>query len=345
MKNSNRWNRLAQAFVPNSPLVFTLPLGGKILKGWVRITGSLVLSGVTAQGTQKGVAGPQRLLSRIIVRVNPSSTSGSTRYPGGKIVDCDPESLLQYAIFQRGYYLNDQAAQNFAAGVAGTYPIELAIPIYWADANLHRQVQTALNADPSAYGSIQVEVDTADITNVFTGWTGTANYSGLQVQWIDDRENFAGDTFVRYQESHDFQIPAANDRALDQAMPQDGAFETFLIQGLQGAQEALADTIFQQLTLNGDAIDFQKYAPDIRQQMIDDEWINVKSSPATGLYLVDFTDGLVGGTINAATLQMYFKVANPSGANLDKLRFFTRRLMAPVGYAAAGGASSARNSS
>lgn len=341
MKNSNRWNRLAQTFVPDSPLIFNLPLGGKILKGWVVLTGNIVLT-TTAAGTVFGMGGPTRLFSRIILRANPSSTSGSARYPGGKLVDADPSSLLRYAIAQRGYLEAEQSGSTLGGGATGTYAIYLAIPLYFADSNLRRQVQTALNADPAAYTSLQVEVDCADITNCFTGWTGTVNYSGLQVQWIDDRENFAGDTLVRYQESHDYLIPAAQDRALDLALPQDGSFESFLIQALLGAQETLSDTIFQQLTLNGDAIDFQKYAQDIRQQMLDDDWISPKET-ATGLYYVDFTDGLVGGAVNAATLQEYFKVANPSGANLDKLRFFTRRLAAPVGYAAAGGPSAAKN--
>lgn len=339
MKNSDRQNRLNQQFVADSRIVFDVPLGGKILRGNIVLTGSVVLA-TTAEGTQLEMGGPTRLISRVRVKANPAAGS---RYPGGTIVDCYPSSLLRWAMVERaGFVLGEQSGSVLGNGASGTYPIYLSIPIYFADANLRRQVQTALNADPTAYQSIQVEVDTADITNCFTGWTGTANYSGLSVQWVDDRENFAGDTLVRFQEDHDYLIAATGKRFLDKAMPQDGAFESWTIMALQSAQQNLSDGLFVKLLLNGDAIDYEKYAQDIRQQMIDDEWIDPQQT-ATGLYFTDFTDGLVGGTINAQTLQFNFDANNVSGANLDTIRFYTRRLASPQNYAAAGGPSAAQN--
>lgn len=339
MKNSDRQNRYQQAFVPNGRMIFNIPLGGKILSGKIVIQGTVVLSAVGSDGTQLEAPGPVRLIKRVIFRANPA---GGSRYPGGEIIDAYPSSLLRYAITQRnGKYFADQGGQTFAAGVAGTYPVYLSIPIYWADANLRRQVMTSLNADPSAYQDLQLEVQTADITNVFTGWAGTAVYN-LNVMWVDDRENFAGDTYVVFQEDHDLLIPATALRYLDNAMPQDGAFTSWDLFGLQSAQQTLSDGLLNRVVIDGDSLDYDKYAQDIRQQDFDDEWFD-PSLTATGLYHVDFTDGLVGGSIGAPQVQAKFDLTNVSGANLDLIRFFTRRLFAPVGYQPAGGPGSALN--
>ena len=343
MKNSDRQNRFLQPFVPNAPLIFNLPLGGKILRGSVILTGSITLT-TTGAGTVFGAGGPTRLIKRIKMRANPASGPNGPRYPGGTIVDVYPSTLLNYAATQRsGVVTGEQSGSTLGAGASGTYPIYLAVPLYFADTVLRRQVQTALNADPSAYVSLQVEVDTADITNCFTGYNGTVDYTGLNVQWVDDRENFAGDTYTLFQEDHDLAIQNAADRALDAAMPQDGAFLSVLYAGLTTAQQNLADTILKQVTLNGDAIDYQQYAADIRQQMIDDGWFDPRVTP-TGLYFIDFTDGLIGGSINASTLQIRYQLANPGGAGLDTLRVATRRLFAPTGYQAQGGTAAAQNS-
>jgi hypothetical protein len=344
MKNADRQNRFAQPFVPDAPIIFNLPLGGKILLGRVILTGQVVLATTTA-GTVFGEGGPIRLLKRIKMRVNPAPGANGPRYPGGTIVDCYPGTLLKYAATQRnGLVVGEQSGSTLGSGASGTYQIYLSIPIYFADTVLRRQVQTALNADPvNAYQSIQVEVDTADITNCFTGWTGTATYTGLSVQWVDDRENFAGDTYTLFQEDHDLIIQAAAQRQLDAAMPQDGAFLSVMYLTVTTAQQNQADTILQQVTLNGDAIDYQEYAQDIRQQMIDDGWFNPSVTP-TGIYFLDFTDGLIGGSINASTLQARYQIANPGGAGLDTVRVATRRLFSPVGYTAAGGPAAAQNS-
>jgi hypothetical protein len=331
MKNSDRKNRYTKPFVAGSKLIFTLPLGGKILSGKVILTGSVVVSGGTSSGAIKGEGGPVNLIRRVIVTANPA---GGSRYPGGKIVDCTPRSLLRYAITQHnGKFIAEQSGSVLGSGAAGTYPIYLSLPIYFSDANLRRQVQTALNADPAAYQTIQVEVDTGYLNECFTGNDRTVDYSSLQVQWVDDRENFAGDTLVRFQEDHVYLIPAAQERAMDEAMPQDGAFESWLILTEQSAAQTLADTILQRVTLDGAAIDYDKYAQDIRSQMLEDEWFD-PSQPAAGHYFIDFTDGLVGGSVAAQTLQAKFKVLNPSGANLDDFLVYTRRLFSPSGYAA-----------
>lgn len=320
-------NRLTKQFVPNSKLIFTLPLGGKIRKGNIVLTGTVVVSGGTTNGTAYGEGGPANLLARIIVNATPA---GGSRYPGGKVVDAGPRDLIEYAIFQHnGKRIGELNGSVLGSGAAGTYQVYQSIPLYFADGNLRKNLSTCLNTDPGTYQSVQVEIDTGSLSLCFTGNDRTVDYSGLQVQWVDDRVAIPGDTLVRYQESHTLLIPATQDRALDEAMPQDGAFESWLIMAEQSSTAALSDNLLTRVRLNGPAITFDKYASDIRQAMLDDEWLD-PAQAGTGLYYIDFTDAALSNTVDAGTLQTRLSVANVSGANLDSLRIFTRRVFAPV---------------
>lgn len=342
MKNSDRQNRATKAFVQNGPVIFDISGGGKILRGWIRLHGTLNITAVGAAGTKIGAGGPVRLIKRIRVDLN----ALDPRYASGRCVDIYPESLLQFAVPRnRGAYQGDQLGTTFGgAGAAiGNYTVETWIPIYWADPLLKRSVETSLNGD--AYESIQVRIDCADLSNVFAGENTTldaAGYNNLQIDWVDDRENFAGDTITVFQEDHDFQIPAANKRALDLAMPKDGGFLEWNLLALNTTNETYSDAILNKLRINGDSLDFEKYSPDIRQQMFNDGgWSPLQT--ATGRYRIDFTDHLIGGNIAAALLSFYFDVNNPGGANQDTLRFVTRRVFPPVGYAPKAGKGTAQN--
>jgi len=344
MKNSDRQNRFQQPFTPNSQNIFTLPLMGKIMTGKVIISGTIVLTGGAA-GTVFQDGGPAGLINRIIVRGSPAANG---RYPGGKIIDCSPRSLLWFAACQRKKLVLEQSGSVLGSGAPGTYPIYLSIPIYFALPWLKRPIETALNADQTAYQSITVEVDTLSVANCFTGNTAAVNYSGLSVQWVDDRENFSGDTYVNFQQDHEVLIPAAQQRYIDTAMPMDGSLLTLLVMAETTAARNLADTILQVLTLKENALDYMKYAQDIRQQMYDDGILD-PAQTATGLYYLDFTNripagaGLVSGGIQASDLQNQYQVANPGGANLDDLLIHSCRAFAPQGYVAPSGKGVAKN--
>lgn len=338
MSSLNAKNRLSKPFVKNSKIIFTLPLGGKIRMGRVILTGNVVLSAGTTSGTKLGEGGPVNLIKRIFVTATPS---GGSRYPGGKVVDIDARSLLRFGISERqGKYFDEQSGSTLGGGAAGTYPIYLSVPIYWADAVQKNSLLTALNTDvdPSTnapvYASVQVEVDTGDITSCFSGNDRTQDYSGLTVQWVDERVAVPGDTSVLYQESHALLIPATNKRMLDEAMPQDGQFMSWQFLTEASAQQNLADTLLNRIVSAGPTLDLDLYAQDIRQRMLDDEWID-PSTTATGVYFIDFTDGAVqANTIAAGSLQTYYDVNNVSGANLDDILVSTRRVIAPVPAAA-----------
>lgn len=336
MASVNNKNRYSLPFIPNSPAIFTLPLGGKITQGWVILTGTLTIAGGTTNGTVIGEGGPVNLIKRIKITATPSAGS---RYSGGKIVDCTPRSLLRYAITQRngGKYVAEQSGSVIGNGAVGTYQIYMAVPIFFADSNLRNEMATALNTDgPSAtpggtYQSVQVEVDLGDLSSCFQGndRSATSTFAGLQVQWEDRRIGLTGDTLVRYHEDHTMQIGASNLRALDPAMPQDGAFESWTIIQEQSAALTLSNALFQRVTLDSPQLSLDLFAPDIYQQMIDNGLID-PSQNQTGLLHIDFTGGMLANTVQAGPIQVYFAVTNVSGAFQDTLRILTRRVFAPV---------------
>ena len=324
----NTRNRLQKPFVPNSRIVFDIPLGMKLATASIILQGNVVLSAGTVNGVQNAEGDPAGLITRI--RVNATPASGS-RYPGGYIVDSDVRSLLRYATGQRsGKFIGDQGGSTLGAGANGTYPVYFAVPLYFADYTQFSPFVTSLNLDPGTYSSVQVEVWTGSVAAGLTGNNATVDYSGLQVQYKDNKVGISGDTSVVFQESHIVQIGGANKRMLDVAMPQSGAFTSWNICAEQSAAANLSDALLNKVYIAGPDLTFEKFAQDIRQDMLDGEWAD-PSNVNTGVYHLDFTDGIVlANNVNAGTLDTYFDVNNPSGANLDDLNIYTRRLYTPV---------------
>jgi hypothetical protein len=333
MAFEDRRNRVQEPFIPNSSIIFSLPNGGKILQGRVIIAGTVVVSGVTTQGTAIGEGGPINLIKRIKIIAN---RAGGSRYVGGYIVDCAPRSLLRYAIAQHGgKFIGELNGSTLGNGANGTYGIYLSIPIFFADSTLRNQVSTALNADPldsqgnPIYSSIQVQIDTngADLTTMFSGNNGTLNTSGLTVQWQDERLGITGDTVPLVQDDHDLLIAATQTRALDAGWPQDGAVTQMLVLAEQGTYRTLADTLLNRITIQSPTLNFDEYALDIRQKMYDDEWWD-PAQTGVGQFFIDFTEGILQNSNGAAGMAIQWDVNNVSGANLDQLKVYTRRVWA-----------------
>lgn len=332
--NLNAQNRLSKPFIANSKIIFTLPLGGKIRAGIIALVGSVNVSAGTTSGAVSGEGGPLNLIKRIYVRATPGASS---RYPGGDIVDMTPRALIRQAVTQRnGKLIVDLLGSTLGGGAAQNNTIYTPIPIFFADGAQMYSLATALNTDRDpatrqpVYASVQVIIETGDLANCFTGNDRAVDYSGLTVQWIDDRIAIPGDTSVLYQETHELLIAATNKRALDAAMPQDGDFLSWQILAQQSAALTLSEGLLNRVVAEGPSLDYDKYALDIREQDFRDEWYD-PSLTATGMYYIDFTDGAIqANRVPAGSLGVYFDVNNVSGANLDSLEISTRRIYAPT---------------
>jgi hypothetical protein len=337
MANLSAVNRESKPWIKNTKIPLAVNQGGLIRRIVILLQGQVTIAGGTTNGTVLGLGGPVGLITRIHVKTTPS---GGSRYPGGDIVDATPRALLVNSISQRnGKFISDLLAATLGNGAVGVYQVYLPIPIYFADSSQRNSLATALNADPANVSNIQVIVETGDLSTCFSGndRTATSDFSQLSLQLIDERVDVRDangntiDTNVIYQESHVLSIAATNKRLLDEAMPQNGSFLSWLIMGEQSAQQNASDALLNKVVVGGATLDFEKYNNDIFESMLADEWMD-PSTTATGIRFIDWTDGVLqANSIPANSLsKVYFDVNNVSGANLDQLEFFTRRVYAPA---------------
>lgn len=317
--------RFKAPFTPGSPVIFNLDLGSKVQDACISIIGKLVTSGGASNGAVLGEGGPVNLIKHITVTANRAAGS---KYPGGKIVDCSPRSLLRYATKQRnGRYYAELNNSTIGNGAAGTYNnLYLPIPIYWADPTSRNPLASALNLDDGVYKSVQVQIDLAqDLSGCFLGNDRVIDpTSALIVQWEDVRFNQTGDTLPIIQEEHEMLIAATFPQAQDFALPSDGNFTEMLILGELGPNQTLSDALLNELKISGPTVALDLYGNDIRRRMYDDGWYSVAQS-ATGQYFIDFTNGSYANSNPAAGLKVQWDVNSVTGPNADQFRIYTRR--------------------
>jgi hypothetical protein len=331
MAFEDRQQRAEFQFTPGVPVVFNLNPGLKILKGNIIIQGTVTLSGVTNPGQPIGEGGAINLIRRIRVIANKAAGS---RYPNGALVNCSPQTLLRYAITEhQGKFVGELTGNGALGGGAnGVYPIFLSIPIYFGDSTLLNNVQTALNMDlkdsqgNAIYSAVQVQVElAAGAGELFFGNNGEMTVAAT-VRWADDRLALQTDTIPLVQEDHYALIMAAQEEFVDAAMPQDGAFTTWLILAQQGGPEfVLSNALLNRLRIQGTGLNYRENGFEIQQAMLDNGFYDPSQS-LVGQYHLDWTKGLLGNSNAAAGLQAQFSVNNPSGAGLDRLRVYTRRV-------------------
>ena len=146
------------------------------------------------------------------------------------------------------------------------------------------------------------------------------------VRWEDFRLGLSTDTIPLKQEDHYALIQAPQEEFVDAAMPNDGAFTSWLILAQQNIPAyALSDVILNRLEIRGATLNFKQHWQGIRQAMIDDGFYDPAQN-TTGQFFIDWTHGLLQNSNAAAGLQPIFSVNNPSGAGLDRLRIYTRRI-------------------
>lgn len=326
----DRYNRISQPFQLGQTMTLNINPGDKILSGNVIIAGTATISGGTTNGSPICEGGPIGLIKQIRLVANKAAGS---RYPGGTIVKCRPQTLLRYAITERGgKFVGEQSGSTFGNGAAGAYPFYLSIPIYFADSLNRNYNQTALNMDQvdatgaPVYSAVQLQVDfIAALSEIFSG-SDRALAINANLQWDDDRLALPFDTTPLVQEDHLDIIQAANTEHVDQSMPNDGNFTSWLILQQAGSPTfQLANTLVNKIILRGADINFWENLADMQQKMLNDGLWDPSQS-FTGQIFLDFTHGLLANSNRAAGLQHTIDVNNPSGAGLDRLLIYTRRV-------------------
>jgi hypothetical protein len=83
--------------------------------------------------------------------------------------------------------------------------------------------------------------------------------------------------------------------------------------------------LLNRVTITAPTLNLDMYSQDIRQAMYDEGWMDPSQS-GVGQFFIDFTHGLLQNSNPAAGIMAKFDVNNPSGAALDQLKFYTRRV-------------------
>lgn len=325
MKKHDNRNRLTKEFgAGNGKVVFTLPLGGYMMEGKVVLRGVVKVVNAGAAGAPIG-ENPAGLISRVIMEAVPRDGSP---YIGGKMKNLSPRSILRNRVYDKGQFVGDQKTPAGLTGAAGDFPIYLELPLRFALPTLKKPVDTSLNCNE--YKSIQVIIETGGKNTLFSGNEGAFDFSGLFLDWIDRREDMAGDTHILYEEDTYVQLQGNNQRFIVESLPGGGNYLDMLIIAQAGATEALSDAIVQKVAIDGSVTQYEKTGDDIKSDGL--EFID-KDQAQTGLYFLPFSpDGLLYGANPVASphdLGMVLDVKNPSGAGNDSLLIRTRRVYWP----------------
>lgn len=332
MAFEDRFERAEFPFNAGVPVVFNLNRGQNLIKGNIEIDATVTIAGGGTNGIGPiGEGGAVNLVRRIRVIANKAAGS---RYPGGALVRCYPQSLLRYAIVEhQGKYVGELTGNGaLGNGAAGVYQIFMNIPIYFGDSVNNNNVQTALNMNAvdstgaPIYSAVQVQVDLAQLTNeLFAGNDRVLTVAGM-VRWTDSRLALTGDTTPLRQEDHTAIIQAPQEDFVDPAMPNDGAFTSMLFMTQQGTPGwQLSNNILNRIEMQGTGLNFKRRALGIQQDMLNEGFYDPSQS-MTGQYFLDWTHGLLANSNAAAGLQHRLNINNPSGAGQDRIRVYTRRV-------------------
>lgn len=328
----------SQYFQKNTTMEISIPLNGKIDVGYVVLDGDVTIAdpalpAVPAAGTLKGLPGPAGLIKEVRVDANPAPGS---RYPGGPVVKMSPIALLYQAILQQTKFINDLFGQTFtpaagAMGDPGVYAVHTEIPIFFTDFNKRRGMLTQLNGDPRAYDYIALQIDTGDLSTIMVGTNRSIDTTALKVSWRDERYNLPGDRIVLFQEDHRQLIAAAQTDLKAEGLRKEGAYLDWMLLTEVGASQILADTLLNKLTINSSARDIVAKWEEIRAKMFRDGWYDA-SQDAVGQFFIDLCLGDPALAVPATDIKAEIDTNMVSAANVDALRFITKRILFPNGY-------------
>jgi hypothetical protein len=311
----------------NSPRYHEIRKGGMVLDVTPVLTGTLVVTGGTVNGTATG-ENPGNAVQRFDIDATPRIGSP---YPGGKIKSLTPRSVLCRRIFDKGFKQGDMSlAGGTFNGAAGSYTFNQAFPLRFAlPNNAVRPIETALNTDQ--YDGLQLQITTGGRNTLFSGNDRTFDWSGARFDIYDRRENGApGDVAVLYESDQFVPIAGANARLpIDGELPKnEGYLDILLIAETTG--QALADTIIKKVNISSGTDQFSEmYSEYIKQ--LQREFVTDASENMTGLYLLPIAqDGLLMGAVKPVSLLL--DVANPGGAGVDRLIVSSRRVILPHEY-------------
>lgn len=324
----NYKNRIKEKFgVKNAKRIFALDIGGVMTDLLIRLGGSLVITGGTGNGTSIG-ENPAGLIQSIKLV---AKSRGAV--PGGELVDLTPRSIIRSSVFDDGRAIVDTAL----TGAAGTFTLDQALLLHFAQPRAPRPFDFALDTDP--YKSLVLEILNGSETTQFSGNDRTFNFDALTYEVSDYRETVTDrkPKPILYQSDDELVIDAANARLKYDDFPIGYRMFALLLMAESGTAKTLVDTIINKVTLNYGEDFYEAFEEEIKH--LQKKLITDAAQGDTGLYLAQFNkDQLAYGAVpnfEARDFTAEFDVSNPGGAGADKVVLVNKRVLLPEDYARA----------
>jgi hypothetical protein len=342
MKNQG-WGTPNQRFVKpfnsGNEVLFDVGRGGKILRGNIVLDGAITIVNAGAAGAARFA---EHIYAGLVKYIQVECVSSNGRYQGGVLRNITGPKALRRAMLFRKKFLSELKGVA-GSGAAGTYNIYLNFPIFFAQPDLKRPIETALNADVDAagvgkaYTSIKVRVGCGDKNSTMNGNAGVWDFSALNVRYYDHREAVDGDTYEIREIEKEFLIPGASRELTDDTWESDGDVLDFIFSTQTGSTGAAAgpvyaDTILNRIVVESDTSDFNLERDELHQMLYDYDEIDTAQA-FTGVHHINFvTSGMLSKCPRAASCVVKYDVNNPSGSNLDSINVITRRKFKPAGF-------------
>lgn len=321
---------------PGVPIVHECKLGksslGNLLKGFkVNITGSITLATQTVAGVANGDISGWGLVTRLLVETK-SNRGDAT--PDGKIVECTPRTLIFRRIFEK--VMSNFRQPDIRLGAAGIVPangtitFNSTLDIPFALPRLVNPIETALKMDD--YDLIRLTISTQSLAQLFVGNNAIVDYSNLRFEIQEIREVNPSYQPIRvpYLNDQFVYIGGANPRMIwDAFITQTGQFIDWLGISESTVSNTPVDTIINRVFVSSgsDAIE-DPYFDQIKADQQD--FVSDLAQSMAGLHYRPLAAGLEEGrgllTSTVPDLSIKADVANPGGANLDRVTLSTRRV-------------------
>lgn len=303
--------------------------GGFVEDILVIARGNVVVSGGTTSGVATGDPNPEAIVQQFEVIANAAANSP---YPDGSLKRVYPRSVKARMLFDEGVLVSDMLG-HVLTGDAGTVAVCVPYLLRFALPELKQQNETSLYTDQ--YAGLQLVITMNALTAMFKGCDRAVDFSGITFD-IYDRRTYASPNgqpvAVLFEQDQIVPINGANDSMnLKEYLLKDQPYLDVLMM-TEIDNHVLADTVLNQVKLVEDtnSVPFHRAIKPLAYRFMQSvNYVKDMGDAQTGLYLIECAeDGMLSQLVDSPAITV--DVANPSGANKDRIILSGRRIVLPT---------------
>lgn len=286
----------------------------------LRVVGNVVVAGGGVSGTATGQPNPHGLLNKLTLQTQP-------QYRGVlPFNNVSARTLLTDAAFSRGFFLN--TIEPAIPDVAGTYPVDFYIELFFKRPNVRKGIQWALYLQK--YTSALLTANFGGREQLFTGGTNTWDLTNLTIQlWADsDLAVQASDIHASEVFEQTYVVPASQvDFPID-TLPPGYLYTDFYFQTEQDG--VLVNTILNNIDIEGGGRVWVRQG-DANAKFIQSRVtrfaLNDQTQDVTGLYVIPLRDGMYTRAVDALTAPITIKLDVTKQGTVTLIRLGCRRMI------------------